>query len=84
MSRLIDLLSNNTISAGSVNELFDLAFDSDLSVLSTEQLRGLEQVISNMLVMSQDSTSGAIIYNPLKASRLLGRVRELQCVIPLK
>ncbi len=78
MPRLIDLLSNDTITADSVNELLDLAFDTDLSVLSSKNLNSLEQVISNMLVMSQDITSGAIIYSPVKAEQLLARVRELQ------
>lgn len=41
MSRLIDLLSGD-IAADKVNELFDLASESNLNVLSPEHLSGLE------------------------------------------
>jgi hypothetical protein len=79
MSRLINLLSND-ITGESVNDIIDLALDSDLSVLPPEHLDGLELVISNMLVLSQDSLSGAVVHNPIKAAKLLAFVRKLQRV----
>lgn len=77
MSRLIDLLSGN-ISADKVNELFNLASESNLNVLSPEHLSGLEQIITSMLVLSKDHLSNAVIDNPTKVNELLVRVRELQ------
>jgi hypothetical protein len=78
MSRLIDLLSGD-IAADEVNELFDLASNSNLRDLSSEYLSRLEQIIIIMLNLSLDSASGAKIYNTKKAEELLVHVRELQC-----
>lgn len=77
MSRLIDLLSGD-IAADKVNELFDLASESNLNVLSPDHLSGLEQIITSMLVLSKDHLSGAVIDNPARVKALLARVRELQ------
>jgi hypothetical protein len=77
MSQLIDLLSGD-IAADKVNKLFEIASESNLNILSPEQLNGLEQIIITHMLLSDDPSSGAVIYNPTNVEELLVRVRGLQ------
>lgn len=71
ITKIKHLLYNGEIAAVQVNQIIDLLEIKDLDKLSENEKVEFRDVINNMLLLAQDSNTGAYIVNPEKAERLL-------------
>ena len=66
-----NLLSSGEIAANQVNPIIDSLAAQDLDKLSGDERKALYEMINNILLLSQDPSTGAHIDNPKKAESLL-------------
>lgn len=66
-----NLLSSEEIAANQVNPIIDSLAAQDLDKLSGDKRKALYEMINNILLLSQDPSTGAHIDNPKKAESLL-------------
>jgi hypothetical protein len=70
LTNIKTLLSNCDISADKVNPIIDSLSVQNLDELSELERTTLREMINNMLILVQDSSSGAHVNNPEKAKLL--------------
>ena len=71
LSRIKAILSRGKVDANEVNPIIDSLDIQDLDKLSSDEAAALSAMIHEMLRLVQDSSSGAHLVHPEKATSLL-------------
>ncbi len=71
LSKIKSLLASENISANQVNPIIDYIEIQQLGELTALEKGDLRELINNMLLLSQDKSSGAYVNNPDKAESIL-------------
>jgi hypothetical protein len=74
ISKIRNILNSGDIRAEEINPMISALEEKDLGSLSQSEKKALCDVISSMLVLTQDPSSGAHLDNPEKAELLLASI----------
>ena len=74
ISKIKGILADGDIPADKINPMINASKEKDLSSLSQPEKETLREVITKMLVLIQDQSSGAHLDDPEKAELLLSAI----------
>ena len=74
ISNIKDILGGGDIPADKINPIINALEEKDLSSLSQSEREALRELISRMLVLIQDLSSGAQLDDSIKAESLLSAI----------